>query len=146
MKTYNAKPNEIEKRWFIVDASKAPLGRMATRVAEILQGKNKPTYTPHVDTGDYVIVINAEKAILTGNKLNTKLYYRHTGWVGGLVTTTAKDMIENKPCDVIKFAVKGMLPKSTLGRNMLSKLKVHKGEVPEHAYKAQKAEVLDFND
>ena len=145
MKTYTAKPNELEKRWFIVDASKAPLGRTASKIAMILQGKNKPSYTPHVDTGDYVVVINAGQVPLTGNKLDAKLYHRHSGWVGGLVSQSAREMLEKKPTELFKIAVKGMLPKTTLGRSMLKKLKVHKGPGPAHGYKAQKAEELKLN-
>ena len=144
MTTYRAKPNEIEKRWFIVDASKAPLGRTATQIATILQGKNKPTYTPHVDTGDYVVVINAKNAVLTGNKLDSKLYHSHTGWVGGLISRSARELLKKKSSDLIKNAVRGMLPKTTLGRSMLRKLKVHEGPCPEHGYKAQKAEILEL--
>jgi len=142
MKTYTAKPDALEKKWYIVDAAEVPIGRTASKIATILQGKDKPTYTPHVDTGDYVIVINAAKVGLTGSKLDTKKYYRHTGWVGGLVTKNAREMLESKPNELIKAAVKGMLPKTKLGRAMFKKLKVHEGPCPEHGYKAQKAEVL----
>jgi large subunit ribosomal protein L13 len=145
MKTFWAKPNEIEQRWFIVDAAGVPLGRTASRVARILQGKNKPSYTAHVDTGDFVVVINAGKVVLTGSKWTDKMYHRHTGWVGGLVTKSAKEMLDSKPEELIKIAVKGMLPKTILGRAMLSKLKVHEGPCPEHGYKAQKAEALNLN-
>jgi len=145
MKTYMAKPNEQEQRWFIVDAADVPLGRTASKVAVILQGKNKPSYTPHVDTGDYVVVINAAKVALTGAKWTDKMYHRHTGWVGGLVSKSAQEMLESKPNELIKMAVKGMLPKTLLGHAMLKKLKVHEGPCPEHAYQAQKAEVLDLN-
>ena len=144
MPTYSAKPNEIERRWFIVDAAGANLGRTASKVARILQGKNKPTYTPHVDTGDYVVVINAEKIVLTGNKLDAKLYHQHSGWMGGLVSKSAREILETKPTEVFKSAVKGMLPKTNLGRNMLRKLKTHKGPGPAHGYKAQKAEALEI--
>lgn len=144
MGTYNAKPNEIERRWYIIDAAGRPLGRTASKIAMILQGKDKPTYTPHVDTGDCVVVVNAAKTVLTGNKLDAKLYYRHTGWVGGLVATSAREMLEKKPEDVIKKAVGGMLPKTKLGKQMLRKLKVHAGECPAHGYKAQKAEQLEM--
>ena len=145
MKTYRAKPNELEQRWFIVDAADIPLGRTASKVAVILQGKNKPTYTPSVDTGDFVVVVNAAKVALTGSKMTDKMYHRHTGWVGGLVSKSAKEMLESKPNELIKTAVKGMLPKTNLGRAMLRKLKVHAGPCPEHGYEAQKAEVLDLN-
>ncbi len=144
MRTYNAKPDEIERRWYIVDAKKQPLGRTASRIATILQGKNKPTYTPNVDVGDYVIVINASETVLTGNKAETKHYYRHTGWIGGLVSKNAREMMEQKPEEVVKLAIKGMLPKSRLGKSMLSKLKVHAGPCPEHGYKAQRAETVDL--
>ncbi len=145
MRTYNAKPGEIERQWFIVDANEQPLGRAACEIATILQGKNKPTYTPHVDVGDCVIVVNAAKVKLTGNKLDKKLYYRHSGWVGGLTSKSAREMLEQKPDEVMKLAVKGMLPKSRLGRAMLRKLKVHAGACPEHGYKAQKAEPLNLS-
>ncbi len=142
MPTLSAKPNEIERRWFIVDVAGATLGRSASRIARILQGKNKPIFTPHVDTGDYVVVVNADKIVLTGNKLDAKLYHRHSGWVGGLVSQSAREMMEKKPTELFKIAVKGMLPKTTLGRSMLKKLKIHQGPCPAHGYKAQKAEEL----
>jgi large subunit ribosomal protein L13 len=144
MVTYNAKAGEVESRWFIVDAERQPLGRTASEIATILQGKNKPTYTPHVDTGDHVVVINAAKIMLTGKKLDDKKYYRHTGWMGGLVSTSAREMLEDKPTELMKKAVKGMLPKTRLGRVMLDKLKVHAGACPEHGYRAQKAEPLNL--
>jgi len=144
MRTYSAKPGEVDARWFIVDAAGKPLGRTASKVATILQGKNKPSYTPHVDTGDYVVIVNAAKVELTGNKLDGKMYYRHTGWMGGLVSTSAREILEQKPGDLMKLAVKGMLPKTKLGRVMLSKLKIHAGPCPEHGYVAQKAEKLDL--
>ncbi len=144
MRTFCAKPGEIERQWYIVDAKKQPLGRTASEIARILQGKNKPTYTPHVDVGDFVVVVNADQIELTGNKLEKKLYYRHTGWMGGLVTKSAKEMLGHKPTDVMRLAVKGMLPKSRLGRSMLKKLKIHAGACPEHGYQAQKAEPIDF--
>jgi large subunit ribosomal protein L13 len=144
MATYSAKQNEIEKRWYIVDASVAPLGRTASKIATILQGKHKPAYTPHVDTGDYVVVINAEKVVLTGSKLDSKQYHRHTGWVGGLVSRSARDVLKRKPSEIVKMAVKGMLPKTSLGRSMLKKLKVHAGPCPAHGYKAQKAAALEL--
>lgn len=142
MTTYCAKPDSIERHWYIVDAASAPLGRMAAEIAKILQGKNKPIYTPHVDTGDYVVVVNAEKIVLTGNKLDHKLYHHHSGWVGGLVSKSARQMLSEKPTEMMKSAVKGMLPKTNLGRAMLRKLKVHKGPGPAHGYKAQNAEAL----
>jgi len=142
MRTYSAKPGEIESKWFIVDAGGQTLGRTASKIATILQGKNKPTYTPHVDTGDHVIVINAADVVLTGNKLDAKQYRYHTGWMGGLVSTSAREMLEKKPTNLITFAVKGMLPKTKLGKQMLKKMKVHAGPAPAHGYEAQKAEAL----
>ena len=144
MRTYSAKPGEIDSRWFIVDAAGKPLGRTASKIAMILQGKNKPSYTPHVDTGDHVVVINAEKVVLTGKKLDAKQYHYHTGWIGGLVSTSAREMLEKKPGELMRMAVKGMLPKSRLGKSMLTKLKVHAGPCPEHGYSAQKAEKLEL--
>jgi large subunit ribosomal protein L13 len=144
MRTYSAKQGEIDARWFIVDAAGKPLGRTASKVATILQGKNKPSYTPHVDTGDYIVIVNAAKVELAGNKLDGKMYHRHTGWMGGLVSTSAREILEQKPGDLMKLAVKGMLPKTKLGRVMLSKLKIHAGPCPEHGYVAQKAEKLDL--
>ncbi len=144
MRTYSAKPGEIDARWFIVDAAWKTLGRTASKVATILQGKNKTSYTPHVDTGDYVVIVNAAKVELTGNKLDGKMYYHHTGWMGGLVATSAREILEQKPGDLMKRAVKGMLPKTKLGRVMLTKLKIHAGPCPEHGYVAQKAEKLDL--
>jgi len=144
MRTYNAKPGEVDRRWVIVDAADKPLGRIASQVAQILMGKNKPVYTPHVDVGDFVVVINAAKVKLTGNKLDGKLYHRHTGWVGGLVSKSAREMLEQKPDQVMRKAVKGMLPRSKLGTAMLDKLKVHAGVLPKHGYKAQKAEPLEL--
>jgi len=144
MRTFSAKPGEIEARWFIVDAADKPLGRAASQIATILQGKNKPTYTPHVDVGDFVVVVNAAKIKLTGDKLDKKQYYHHTGWMGGLVARSARDMLERKPDEVMRLAVKGMLPKSRLGRAMLRKLKVHAGACPAHGYVAQKAKPLEL--
>ncbi|MCP4198928.1 MAG: 50S ribosomal protein L13 [Proteobacteria bacterium] len=144
MRTYIAKPGEVERRWYIVDAADVPLGRTASKVARILQGKNKPTFTPHVDVGDCVVIVNAAKVKLTGNKLDGKLYQRHTGWMGGLIEKNARELLETKPTEVIKMAVKGMLPKTRLGKSMLGKLKVHAGDCPEHGYKAQRAEILNL--
>ncbi len=143
MSTYSAKPDEVERRWFIVDAAEKPLGRTASKIAVILQGKNKPTYTAHVDTGDFIVVVNAAKFHLTVRKLDDKMYYRHTGWVGGLVSTSAKEMLASKPEELMKLAVRGMLPKSKLGRAMLGKLKIHAGACPAHGYAAQKAQPLE---
>lgn len=143
MKTFMAKAEEVQRKWYVVDAEGKPLGRLASEVAAILKGKNKPTYTPHVDTGDYVIILNAEKVALTGNKANKKVYRSHTGWAGGLKETSFKGMIEKKPERVIELAVKGMLPHNSLGRAMFKKLKVYKGT--EHEHEAQKPEVLEIN-
>ena len=140
MKTFMANANNVERKWFVVDATNMPLGRLASQVASILRGKNKPTYTPHVDTGDYVIVINSDKVVLTGNKLNDKMYRHHTTWMGGLKERTAKDVIANNSDFAVTKAVKGMLPKNNLGRQMLKKLKVFKGA--EHTHEAQKPELI----
>jgi large subunit ribosomal protein L13 len=134
-----AKPGQVERKWYIVDAEGQTLGRLASEAASILRGKNKPTFTPHIDTGDFVIVINASKIELTGNKLNGKIYYRHTNHPGGLKQTTANDMRNNKPERMIELAVKGMLPKNTLGRAQGMKLHVYAGN--EHKHQAQKPEV-----
>lgn len=136
MKTYHAKPGEVEREWLVVDATDMVLGRLATQVAQILKGKNKPQYTPHVDTGDFVVVINAEKIRLTGNKAETKTYYSHSGYIGGLKEVSFARMLEKHPERIIEKAVKGMLPKNTLGRAMNRKLKVYAG--PEHPHAAQK--------
>ena len=144
MRTYNAKPGDIEARWFIVDLQGKTLGRAASAIATMLMGKNKPAYTPHVDTGDYVIAINADKIKLTGSKLKDKKYYRHSRWMGSLVETSAGELLQKDPTKLIQFAVKGMLPKSRLGGQMFSKLKVHAGACPEHGYVAQKAETLEL--
>ncbi len=141
-KTYFAKKEEVKRKWYVVDASGKPLGRLAREIALILRGKDKPTYTPHVDTGDFVIVVNAEKVALTGNKLNDKFYHHHTGYMGNLRTLSAKEMLKRHPEDVIRLAVRGMMPKGVLGRHMLKKLKIYRG--PEHPHTAQKPEVLDI--
>ncbi len=140
MKTYMAHAENVERKWYVVDAEGMPLGRLASQVAAILRGKNKPTFTPNVDTGDFVIVVNCDKVILTGKKLEDKLYRYHTGHVGGLKTITYKQMLAEKSDTAVYEAVKGMLPKSKLGRKMLTKLKVFKG--PEHNHEAQKPEAL----
>ena len=145
MKTYIAKPNEADRRWYVVDAAEKTLGRTATEIARVLQGKHKPEYTPHVDTGDCVIVINAEKIRLTGNKLDGKMYHRHTGYMGGLVSVSARELLAAKPTELMRMAVKGMLPKSKLGRSMIKKLKVHAGEMPAHGYVAQRAEPMNLD-
>ena len=144
MKTYSAKPGQVGQQWYIVDASGKNLGRAASQIAVMLMGKNKPTYTPHVDTGDHVVVINAGKVALTGNKLKDKMYHRHSKWMGSLVSTSAGEILAKDPTQLIKFAVKGMLPKTRLGTQMLSKLKVHAGPCPEHGYRAQKAQPLEL--
>ena len=136
MKTYHAKPGEVEREWLVVDATDMVLGRLSTEIAQILKGKRKPQYTPHVDTGDFVIVINAEKIRLTGNKAETKIYYSHSGWIGGLKEVSFARMLEKHPERIIEKAVKGMLPKNTLGRAMNRKLKVYAG--PNHPHGAQK--------
>ena len=142
MKTFMASPSTIERKWYVVDATGHTLGRLATEVANVLRGKNKPTYTPHIDTGDYVIVINADKIKVTGKKLDQKIYYNHSDYVGGMKETTLKEMLAKKPEYVIDHAVKGMLPKGPLGRQMLKKLFVYAG--PDHKHAAQKPEVLDI--
>lgn len=136
MKTYHAKVGEVEREWLIIDATDLVLGRLSTRLATILKGKNKPQYTPHVDTGDFVVVINAEKIRLTGNKAETKIYYSHSGYVGGLKEVSFQRMLAKHPERIIEKAVKGMLPKNTLGRAMNRKLKVYAG--PNHPHAAQK--------
>ena len=142
MKTFMASPATIDRKWYVVDAEGNTLGRLASEVARVLRGKNKPTFTPHIDTGDYVIVINAEKIKVTGKKLDQKVYYHHSGYVGGLKETTLKEKLAKKPEQVIELAVKGMLPKGPLGRQMYRKLFVYAG--PEHKHAAQKPEVLTF--
>lgn len=142
MKSFVASPATIERKWYVVDATGYTLGRLASEVAKVLRGKNKPTYTPSMDTGDYVIVVNAEKISVTGKKLDQKVYYNHSGWVGGLKETTLREMLNKHPERVIEHAVKGMLPKGPLGREMYTKLHVYAG--PEHAHAAQKPEVLTF--
>ena len=142
MKTYMANPDKIERKWYVVDADGQTLGRLASEVAKVLRGKNKPVYTPHIDTGDYVIIINAEKVAVTGKKLDQKVYYHHSDYVGGLKETTLKEMMAKKPEKVLELAVKGMLPKGPLGRSMIKKLHVYAG--PEHKHEAQKPEVLTF--
>lgn len=142
MKTQFAKKGEVERKWYVVDAKDAILGRLATKIATYLLGKNKSTFTPNVDTGDFVIVVNAEKVRLTGKKLDNKIYYRHSGYPGGLKAETAKERLSKRPEQVIIDAVWGMLPKGRLGRAMLKKLKVYKG--PEHPHKAQKPDILSI--
>ncbi|MDD2579421.1 MAG: 50S ribosomal protein L13 [Clostridia bacterium] len=140
MSTYVAKTAEIERKWYVVDADGLTLGRMASEIAKILRGKNKPQYTPFLDTGDFVIVVNASRVVLTGNKLDQKKYYHHTGYPGGLKDVSYRSLMQKKPEKAVELAVKGMLPKNSLGRAMIKKLKVYAG--PEHAHAAQKPEAL----
>lgn len=142
MKTFSAKPTTITRDWYIVDAAGKTLGRLATEIAHRLRGKHKPEYTPHVDTGDYIIVINAEKVAVSGRKRTDKIYYNYSGYIGGLKEATFKEMIERRPEKVIEIAVKGMLPKGPLGREMYRKLKVYAGS--EHQHAAQQPRVLDI--
>ena len=142
MKTFMASPATIDRKWYVVDATDMTLGRMASEIAKILRGKNKPVFTPHMDTGDYVIVVNAEKIKVTGKKLDQKIYYRHSEYVGGMKEIKLKDKLAKKPEEVIELAVKGMLPKGPLGRQMYKKLFVYAG--PNHKHAAQKPEVLAF--
>jgi len=135
MKTYNAKPGEIAREWFLVDADGQTLGRLATRLADLLRGKGKAQYTPHVDSGDFVVVVNAEKIAVTGNKLDDKMYYRHSGYPGGLKQRSLREQLARRPDEVIRKAVKGMLPRTRLGRQQLTKLKIYAG--PEHPHEAQ---------
>jgi large subunit ribosomal protein L13 len=143
-KTWNAKPGEVERRWYLVDADGKTLGRLATRIADTLRGKDKPQYTPHVDTGDFVVVVNAEKVAVTGNKLDDKRYYRHSGYPGGIRSRTLRDELERRPAEVIRKAVKGMLPRNKLARAQLTKLKVYAG--PEHPHEAQSPEPLKLEE
>jgi len=143
MKTFMPNAETVERKWYVVDAEGQTLGRLASEIAKVLTGKNKPIYTPHVDTGDFVIVINSDKVVLTGKKLDQKLYRWHTGHPGGLREVKYRDMMAKKPEEVVMHAVKGMLPKNTLGRKMLTKLRVYKGT--DHNHDAQKPEVLIFN-
>ena len=142
MKTFMASPATIERKWYVVDADGCTLGRLASGVASVLRGKNKPQFTPHVDTGDYVIVVNADKIKVSGKKMDQKIYYNHSDYVGGMRETTLKEMLAKKPERVIELAVKGMLPKGPLGRSMYTKLFVYAG--PEHKHEAQKPEALTF--
>ena len=142
MQTYMANPDKIERKWYVVDAEGCTLGRLASGVASVLRRKNKPQFTPHVDTGDYVIVVNADKIKVTGKKMDQKIYYNHSDYVGGMKETTLKEMMAKKPEKVVELAVKGMLPKGPLGREMYTKLFVYAG--PEHKHAAQKPEVLTF--
>ena len=140
--TYSAKSSEIQRKWYILDASGKPLGRVATEAAKLLRGKHKPTYTPNIDTGDNVIILNCKDAVLTGRKLDQKVYRHHSGYIGGMKETSAKVMMENKPEEAMYIAIKGMLPKNTLGRQMIRKLRVYAGS--EHENQAQKPEIWNF--
>ena len=142
MKSFMASPATIERKWYVVDATGYTLGRLASEVAKVLRGKNKPIFTPHMDCGDYVIVVNAEKIKVTGKKLDQKIYYNHSDYVGGMRETTLREMMAKKPEKVVELAVKGMLPKGPLGRAMIKKLHVYAG--PEHNHAAQKPEVLEL--
>jgi len=140
MKTYSAKPKEIQQRWYLVDAEGQTLGRLATRIADTIRGKRKPQYTPHIDTGDFVVVVNAEKIAVTGKKLEEKIYYRHSGYPGGLRERTLAEELERRPTEVLRKAVKGMLPRNRLARRQLTKLKIYTG--PEHPHEAQNPDRL----
>ncbi|MCR4727626.1 MAG: 50S ribosomal protein L13 [Lachnospiraceae bacterium] len=142
MKTFMANPATVERKWYVVDATDKTLGRLASEIAKVLRGKNKAIFTPHVDTGDYVIVVNAEKVAVTGKKMEKKIYFRHSDYIGGVREMPLSEMLETKPVEVIEKAVKGMLPKGPLGREMFKKLFVYAG--PEHNHAAQKPEVLTF--
>ena len=142
MKTYYAKPSEVQREWLLVDATDMTLGRLASEVAQILRGKNKPTYTPHIDTGDFVVIVNAEKIKIAGAKATDKVYYRHTGYVGHLKSETFTEAMEKHPTRVIEHAVRGMLPKGTLGTQMYKKLKVYAG--PEHPHQAQNPRKIEL--
>lgn len=141
-KTYSAKASEINRKWYIIDAADRPLGRVATEAAKLLRGKHKPTYTPNIDTGDHVIVINCKDAVLTGHKLDQKIYRHHSGYIGGMKETVARDVMNNTPEKAMYLAIKGMLPKNTLGRQMIGKLRVYAGS--EHEQIAQKPEIWNF--
>jgi len=142
MRTFSAKPNEVNHDWYVIDASDKPLGRLASEIARRLRGKHKPIYTPHVDTGDYIIVVNADKVAVTGRKATDKMYHHHTGYIGNLKSISFEKLQAKKPGRVIELAVKGMLPKNPLGRAMYRKLKVYAG--PEHQHAAQQPRTLDF--
>jgi large subunit ribosomal protein L13 len=143
-KNWNAKPGEVQQRWYVVDAEGQTLGRLATRIADTLRGKTKPEYTPHVDTGDFVVVVNAEKIHVTGKKLDDKIYYRHSGYPGGLKQRTLREQLDRRPTEVLRLAVKGMLPRNRLARKQLTKLKIYAG--PEHPHEAQRPEPLPLED
>lgn len=143
MSTFMAKKEEIKRDWYVIDAAGVPLGRLATKIAAILKGKHKPIYTPHVDTGDHVIVLNAEKVVLTGNKLDNKMYYRHSGYPGGIKSETYRSFLNRSPEKVVYKAIWGMLPHNALGRSMIKKLKVYKGA--KHPHEAQQPKTLEFD-
>jgi large subunit ribosomal protein L13 len=143
MKTYTAKPGEIAREWYVVDAEGQTLGRLATRIADTLRGKGKPQYTPHVDTGDFVVVVNAEKVAVTGTKLDSKIYYRHSGYPGGVKQRTLREQLERRPTEVLRVAVKGMLPKNRLAAAQLRKLKIYAG--PEHPHAAQSPKPMELS-
>jgi len=143
VRTYSAKPGEVQRNWWVVDAEGKNLGRLASEIADVLRGKNKPQYTPHVDTGDFVVVVNADKIAVTGNKLAGKIYYRHSGYPGGLKSRTLEEMLERRPTEVLRKAVKGMLPKNRLAARQLNKLKVYAG--PKHPHAAQKPEEFPWH-
>lgn len=142
MKTFVAKEQEVDRKWYLVDAEDKILGRLATQIATRLRGKHKPIFTPHADTGDFIVVVNAEKVALSGKKWDKKIYYRHSGYIGGLKEISARKLLEKKPEDVLRFAVKGMLPKNSLGRRQLKKLKIYVG--PENPHEAQQLEALEI--
>jgi len=142
MKTYSAKKESVERGWYLVDADGKVMGRLAAEIARRLRGKHKPVYTPHIDTGDFIVVVNAEKIVFTGKKLTDKIYYHHTGYPGGLKSTTADKMLAGKPEELLLNTVRGMLPKNSLGRQMLKKLKVYKGD--KHPHKAQMVKLLKY--
>jgi large subunit ribosomal protein L13 len=143
-KTWNARPGEVQQRWFLVDAEGRTLGRLATQIADTLRGKTKPQYTPHVDTGDFVVVVNAEKIQVTGRKLDDKIYYRHSGYPGGLKQRTLREQLDRRPTEVLRAAVKGMLPRNKLARRQITKLKIYAG--PVHPHEAQAPEPLPLED
>jgi len=144
VKTYSAKPGEVPRNWWVVDAEGKNLGRLASEIAVVLRGKNKPRYTPHVDTGDFVVVVNAEKIAVTGNKIKDKMYHRHSGYPGGLKTRTLGEMLQRRPTEVVRKAVKGMLPKNRLAARQLAKLKIYAG--PKHPHAAQRPEELPWRE
>jgi len=144
MKSYTARAGEVPRLWYVVDAQGKVLGRLASRIAMVLRGKNKPTFTPHLDTGDFVVVVNAAQVQLTGRKLDNKMYYRHSGFTGGLKTVSARGLLQTKPTDLLRHAVRGMLPKNSLGRQLLKKLKIYPGG--EHPHQAQEPVALTWED